>query len=104
MTGQEPILALRRAGSKPLFVWLADHPKTIAHELTVRIQPQDVPEQLDLRFLVGVTVLVEGEVPERVERLAAACGRIARRVIATTSRGRDVLRITDTEGAMQWPN
>ena len=102
MTGHEPILAMRRAGSKPLYVWLTDHAKVTPHPLTVRIQPQDVPEQLDLRFLVGVTALVEGADPARVQRLADACRPIARRVIATTSRGRDVLRITDTDGALTW--
>lgn len=103
MTGHEPILALRRGSLKPAFVWLSDHAHTVPHDLTVRIAPADVPEQLDLRFLVGVTALVDGSDDARVQRIAKACQPIAKRVIATTCKGRDVVRITDTDGALTWP-
>lgn len=104
MTGHDEILAMRRAGSKPAFVWVTDHAKVIPSDHTVRIAPADVPEQLDLRFVVGTTVLVEGESQARVDRIAAVCQRFASRVITATSHGRTVDRITDTQGVMQWPN
>lgn len=68
----------------------------------------DTPELLDLRFLVGTTALVEGSDAARVDRIAEVCKPIAKRVIATTSIRNgmlfDVVRITDTEGVMTWPN
>jgi hypothetical protein len=87
---------------KPAFVWLTDHAKNLPHDLTVCIARADVPEQLDLRFLVGVTAIVEGPDQARVDRIAAACKPFARRVIATVCPRWDATRITDTEGVMAW--
>lgn len=102
MTGQHSILELRRVGLKPAHVWISDHQTQHMDGMTVRVTG-DTPELLDLRFLVGITVLVEGPDPARVERIAAACEPIAARVIATTAPSRDVTRITDTKGALTWP-
>ena len=104
MTGQDQIIALRRKGFAPRFVWVSDRPTALLDGATVRLNPQDVPEQQDWRFLVGLTALVEGAQADRVARIAAAVQPIARRVIATTCPGRDVTNITDTEGSLTWPN
>lgn len=107
MTGQEPILAMRRAGHRPEFVWVSDFPTATLDGLTVRVG--DTPELEDFRFLVGVTAIVEGQDPARVDRIAKACQPIAKRVIASVitpinEYRWEVTRVTDTEGALTWPN
>ncbi len=101
MTGDREILAMRRAGMKPAFVWVSDFPFAFLDGCTVRVDG-DVPELLDLRFLAGTTVIVEGPDAGRVERLAAACRATASRVIASTlsnaSGWWEVTSTTDTEG------
>lgn len=112
MNGHRELLALRRAGLKPNFVWIADHPcptdwaKHIDH-------PQicvdgDTPELEDFRFLVGVTAIVEGQDPIRVERIATACAAHAKRVIANVNRQVsqyhwELISTTDTEEVLTWP-
>lgn len=104
MKGDREILAMRRAGKKPAYVWVSDLPGPL-DGLTVRVAG-DAPELLDLRFLVGTTVIVEGADASRVDRLAAACKKVAQRVIASTCtrvRGYwEVVRVTDSEGVMTW--
>ena len=104
MTGQDQIIALRRKGFAPRYVWVSDRPAAVLDGATVRLNPADVPEQQDWRFLVGLTALVDGPQADRVARIAAAVQPIARRVIATTCPARDVTNITDTEGSLTWPN
>lgn len=102
MTGHEPILALRRSGRRPTFVWISDHQHQTLDGLTVRVT-DDTPETLDLRFLLGVTALVEGPDADRVKRIAECCKTVAKRVIATTSTSLGITSITDTEEVMSWP-
>ncbi len=104
MTGQDKIIALRRAGKKPEFVWVSDFDFARLDGRTVCVAG-DTPELEDFRFLVGVTAIVEGENQTQVDRIAAACKRIAKRVIASTHdiNRREVVRVTDTEETMQWP-
>lgn len=113
MTGQEKILAMRRAGSSPRTVWVDDFAST-PDGLTVSLAPRDVPEQQDWRFLVGLTVLVSGTCEVRLARIAAACGAFAKRVIVNVhspepARGQHglptspLLKITDTDGVLTWP-
>lgn len=103
MTGHEHIVEMRRAGQRPAYVWLSDVRKHIPHEFTVHVKPEDVPEHLDLRFLVGTTVLLESESAERAQRLTACCRQYARRVVCTTYQGWHVASVTDTDGVMTWP-
>ena len=59
--------------------------------------------RMDLRFLVGLTVLVDGDTDARVDRLTRACvAAKARRVVGNTFRGDRIVRITDTDGALTW--
>lgn len=104
MTGQKPIWAMRRAGMKPEFIWVSDFHDAYLDGLTVCVAG-GTPEIEDFRFLVGVTAIVEGEIPSRVDRIAKACGVHAKRVISSThdTKLRDVVRVTDTEGIMVWP-
>lgn len=114
MTGHEQVIALRRQGVRPVCLWVSDYAAMSAGDgVTVRLTPQDVPEQLDWRFAVGLTVLVDGHDARRVERIAAACKQFAKRVVATVygeridRAGRPyaaVDRINDTEGLLTWPS
>lgn len=116
MTGQDAILAMRRQGVSPGFVWVDDAPKTVMDDAAhVCLDAHDVPEKQDWRFLVGLQVMVSGEDPTRVKRITDACAEYAKRVIASTHRidrnkcdwlGRPsstVVSITDTQGVMTWP-
>jgi len=100
MTGHEPILEMRRRGKAPVTVWLTDEPEAPRTGTTVYIAPHERPELLDLRFLVGLTVLVDGDTDARVDSLVAACVQArAKRVIGNTFDGPWMVRITDTDGA-----
>jgi hypothetical protein len=73
----------------------------------VVIEPADRPEMLDLRFLVGLLVKVDGLDAERVERVTQACIEAkASRVIASTvsmnCHGVRITGITDTDGELAW--
>lgn len=104
MTGHDHIIRMRRAGRAPTFVWVSDFPDAFLDGLTVRMAG-DTPELADLRFLVGLTAIVEGSDSVRVDRIAKACTAArAQRVIASTHARRDVVRITDTEDVLTWPN
>lgn len=115
MTGQEKILAMRRTGSSPRTVWIDDgFGAGQPSRLTVRLAPNDVPEQQDWRFLVGLTVLVTAHDEARMARIAAACKTFARRVIANLHaaepvkdaygfRSFPILKITDTDEVLTWP-
>lgn len=105
MNGQQPIIAMRRKGFKPAFVWLQDT-GLAPTEYTVTLAKTDIPEALDLRFLVGVTVLAESHDRRRLERITDACKQAkALRVIASLHDGApwfDTTEITDTDGVMTW--
>lgn len=71
MIGQEKLLAMRRMGRKPVGVWITDGPTRCAADWhreanpylgrycpAVSLDETDVPELVDLRFAVGLTVLV----------------------------------------------
>jgi len=79
MRGHEELLAMRRRGMKP---WLVDvdlEPNGCADwpqwSLTpmVQIAPTDSIRRLDLRFLVGLPVIVSGLDAERVRTAFEAC-------------------------------
>lgn len=83
MRGHEPLLAMRRRGIRPVSVDLrtsAGKPldwwawREVQGLPDVVIEPGDVPESLDLRFVVGlqVTVCCDGQA-ERLKRLVLAC-------------------------------
>ena len=112
MTGHRELVAMRRAGLKPNYAWIADHPCP-TDWAKYGDYPQicvdgDTPELEDFRFLVGVTAIVEGQDPIRVARIATACAVHAKRVIANVNRQvseyhRELISTTDTEEVMTWP-
>ena len=84
MRGHEPLIALRKTRKRPTTVFLnADHDNSPFprwrdwHESrpglpSVQIDPSDVPHRLDLRFVVGMTVIISGLDADRVHALEAA--------------------------------
>lgn len=112
MNGHRDLIAMRRAGFKPAFVFVNDFPcqtdwaKWGDHP-TVSVDG-DTPELEDFRFLVGVTAIVAGFDAERVQRIAQSCQAHAKRVVASVSTQInafrvEVLRVTDTEEVLTWP-
>lgn len=102
MEGQSTLVAVRRkgrvpskgvlilVGSTPLGPW--KHPVELAGELhTLRVDPNEAIDRLDLRCVVGMRVLVSddfmGPQERTVRLLCAACVAAgARRVIGITRR------------------
>jgi hypothetical protein len=90
MTGQEALIQMRRAGSRPPFVFVVDgdseydrirsgdwhvEPNQFAQRIYahLRVLATDVPEALDLRCLVGLRVqLIADRTAERGHRLFEA--------------------------------
>jgi hypothetical protein len=113
MRGHEVIVAMRRRGSKPPMVrlQLGTFPRRAPDwglpPEVVFVEPADYIPRLDLLFVVGCLVLVDGQDADRVHALAAAAmDHGAQRVIAHVVRPRgetfDILEITDTEYSLSW--
>lgn len=112
MNGHRELIAMRRAGFKPSFVFVNDFPcKTdwakFGDYPTVSVDG-DTPEIEDFRFLVGVTAVVSGFDSERITRISKACEAHAKRVIASVTNQIDryrveTIRVTDTEEFLSWP-
>lgn len=115
MRGHQPLIAMRRKGAKPAeFVevlaqamprgdWAA---REFAHG-RVFVEPSDNPATLDLRFLVGCDVMVDGADPNTVQALHDALVRAkARRVISSCGgvrNGRGYIDfILDTQEVLTW--
>lgn len=106
MNGHEKILNMRRGGFKPAFVWLQDalHAPT---DYAVTLAPTDNPESLDLRFLVGTTVMAESSSRERLGAMLKACMAAKAKRVITNLHQRDgmrfeVIETTDTDGVTAW--
>lgn len=74
MNGHQQIIAMRRDGRKPVAVWITDGFDPMANKwhlepncmdgrmyASVQVESLDIPEALDLRFLVGMNVHVAGD-------------------------------------------
>ena len=107
MNGHQAIRALRQQGLKPAFVWLLDSDH-IPTDYMVTLKKTDNPEALDLRFLIGTTVLVESQDKDRLERIVEACkqAKAARVVSSLYQRTNvyhfDTVAVSDTEEVLTW--
>ncbi len=107
MNGADKVFQLRRAGFKPAYVWLQDS-GLAPTDMAITLSNTDIPEALDLRCLVGVTVLAESKNRERLGRMLRACmGAKAKRVIANLHQQTgeycfEVIETTDTDGVATW--
>jgi hypothetical protein len=119
MRGHEPLLQMRRSGLRPRTVtlltapgwdrWVSNWPAVCPEFPELEIAPDETPERLDLRCLIGLPVHVLGTDEARVERIAkCAMAAGAQRAMGSVFRadgpGLDLIRMTDTEGAVIWPN
>jgi len=78
MKGHEKIINLRMQGKVPELVYLDDFESALADWEDMGTNPvvtltNDVPEALDLRFLVGLRVSVTSRSEDRAKRLFNAC-------------------------------
>lgn len=81
MRGHEHIIAMRKARTKPRIVFINDgwsdgmakHWHESNDHATVELQPGENIENLDLRFLVGVTVSISSCDMNRAKRLFQSC-------------------------------
>lgn len=110
MRGHQPIIAMRRRRICPAIVFIdtdydalrcwRDWPSVDASVAEVQIDPGDIPELLDLRWLVGLKVIVTGSDPQRVAAMDKACREHqARRVIAAVvdpAKPVSAMHVTDT--------
>jgi len=106
MNGHDAIINLRRGGFKPAYVWLQDALRAPT-DCAVTLSPTDNPETLDLRFLVGTTVMAESANRERLGAMLRACMEAKAKRVITNLHKRDgvrfeVIETTDTDGVMTW--
>lgn len=117
MRGHEALIAMRRQGAKPRRVtllttpgydrWVATWPTEFPAYPDIEIAPEDTPERLDLRFLVGLQVHVDGADETRVERVtrcavAAGAARVIGSVFREVGARTELIRMTDTQGDLTW--
>lgn len=118
MRGHDVILAMRRRGVRPASVWLVDAPphKPLADgtrldwwafgkalrnlpPAEVSIDPTDYPARADLRFLVGMTVHVMLDDPDRMRAFVQACRDAGAAKVFGASHTYDPKRMVATEVA-----
>ena len=113
MRGHQPILAMRRRRVAPKSVWLSTDPidpdlwrawPEFCSHAHVQIDVGDNAQALDLRFLVGMLVFVDGNNQSRVEEIerAAIDAGAARVLGAVFGSKAKCLAMTDSEGALEW--
>lgn len=107
MNGQQTILKMRRNGFKPAYVWLQDS-GLAPTDYAVTLAKTDNPAALDLRFLVGTTVLAESDNRDRLGAMLKACmAAKAHRVVTNLHQKIDawhfeVLETNDTDEVLTW--
>ena len=118
MFGHDRVIAVRQRGMKPPLVTLCDYalPRSLMGKFPeetafpdVLIEPKDALSRLDLRFLVGLVVLVHTESEERAKTLQALALKAgADRVLTFTFEPglrAKVLKATDSQGEeITWHN
>jgi hypothetical protein len=120
MLGHEPLIAMRRRGGVPSLVCIETQAcldRRLAREwpvidpscARVLIDPSDAVTRLDLRCLVGMSVVVDGDRGERVKAVVDACiAAGAKRVVGhvcvadPTRETFDLIEVFDTEGVLTW--
>ena len=109
MRGHEPLIAMRRSGVRPGCVFIdvgipgdlwREWPDHSPGRAIVSVEAGDMLSGLDLRWVVGMTVMVEGHPASRVEAIRDRCiAEKALRVVSTVVRD-GMPHTTDTEGHM----
>lgn len=116
MTGHEAIIAMRKQGVKPRFVWVDDvgadtHWNWFNADPTVEIKADERLEMLDLRWAVGLDIRASINGTDRAKEVFYAFQRVSpKRVICTAcelveTNGRtepEAVESMDTDGVIQW--
>lgn len=116
------MISMRRAGVVPdaVFVETAgdrlgqwrDWSERTPQHAAIEIEAKDRPARLDMRCVIGLTVIVSGSDAQRVQAVADRCVQAkAGRVIGAVSEVRQIgpdriarmVSATDTEGVLAWP-
>ncbi len=104
MRGHQPLIDMRRRGLKPLLVDVDLEPNGCddwpnwCRTPIVQIEPKDAIHRIDLRFLVGLNVVVTGLDSSRVRRAFDACRAAgAARVVAFAQAVDEWGNVTTTE-------
>lgn len=110
MRHHEPLIAMRRYGAKPSLVDLEvgayDEdtewwPEWTPNKARVHIAMADVPQLLDLRFLVGCDVRISGLNPDDEPKLDRRLRQLFEAAIAAHANSVTVLKLIDEE-ALLW--
>ena len=88
MHGHEPLLKMRLAKKIPDMVFIQEHMYATDWEQyndypTICIKPDELVEQLDLRFLVGLAVSLSTSSETRSKELLTVCKRYCNTVAAS---------------------
>ena len=121
MLGHQPLIAMRCRGLKPALAtietesalyparWARTWPDELPDDAQILVERQDSVRLLDLRFLVGMQVSLQGFDRHRVVSLFNACvaagaERVIGHVVRPAPRREtfDLLEIIDSEGLMTW--
>jgi len=92
MKGHEKIINLRMQGKVPELVYLDDFESALSDWEDLGTNPvvtltNDLPEALDLRFLVGLRVSVTSQSEDRAKRLFNACKEAGAKWVAASHTG-----------------
>jgi hypothetical protein len=113
MRGHEHIKTMRRQGATPRLIYVDCDPCTLQcwrtwhqetpHNAQVEIEPGDFIAGLDLRYAVGVKVLVNGSDNERVKAVGRAFERVGAARVVTATTVRTTRYLFDVTHFTDWP-
>lgn len=112
MRGHDALIAMRRGGQRPRTLQIhagVDHSlawkdwqDTMPGHAEVEIADDEFLSGLDLRFVVGMRVIVTGDSDRRVTAIHAKCVELgARRVVSAVFDGATLLKVIDTAEVIQ---
>ncbi len=110
MRGHESIIAMRLRGRRPALVWMHDDPECADLDWplwreslpypNVLLSPEDSPARVDLRFVVGLPVMVSFHDVIRMQRMVLACEAAG----ASSVIGLAGAVVVTTQGDQSWRN
>lgn len=114
MRGHQPLIDMRRAGKAPRSVFVdafedhsqawRDWPTVNPAAPQIEILPTEMLSGLDLRFVVGLIVILTGHDAARVAKVREACFEAgATRVVSAVLLGDGAAMVTDSESPKALP-
>ena len=102
MRGHEHLIDMRKAGQRPAIVFINDFPCQTdwadwGDHATVCVHGDSL-SNMDLRFVVGMTVSVSSFDESRAKRIADACKQAGARIVA----GAHAIRINEIQTTTGW--